>query len=63
MKLIFASNNEHKIKEIRSILGNSFTLVSLSDLNIREDILATLRDKVKSAGMWAPQVSKEFGGD
>jgi XTP/dITP diphosphohydrolase len=38
MKLIFASNNEHKIKEIRSILGNSFTLVSLSDLNIREDI-------------------------
>lgn len=38
MKLIFASNNEHKVKEIRSILGNSFTLVSLSDLNIREDI-------------------------
>jgi len=30
--------------------------------NIREDILATLRDKVKSAGMWAPQVSREFGG-
>ncbi len=30
--------------------------------NIREDILATLRDKVKSAGMWAPQVSPEFGG-
>lgn len=30
--------------------------------NIREDILAILRDKVKSAGMWAPQVSKEFGG-
>lgn len=30
--------------------------------NIREDILATLRDKVKSEGMWAPQVPKEFGG-
>jgi len=30
--------------------------------NIREDILATLRDKVKSAGMWAPQVPREFGG-
>lgn len=30
--------------------------------NIREDILVTLRDKVKSAGMWAPQVSPEFGG-
>ena len=30
--------------------------------NIREDILSTLRSKVKSAGMWAPQVSLEFGG-
>ena len=36
--LVFASNNEHKIKEIKSILGNSFTLLSLSDLNIYEDI-------------------------
>jgi XTP/dITP diphosphohydrolase len=38
MKIIFASNNEHKIREIKSILGNSFTLLSLSDLNISEDI-------------------------
>ena len=38
MILVFASNNEHKIKEIRSILGNSFTLLSLSDINIKEDI-------------------------
>jgi len=38
MKIIFASNNQHKIKEIRSILGNSFTLLSLSDININEDI-------------------------
>ena len=38
MQIIFASNNEHKIKEIRSILGNSFTLLNLSDINIMEDI-------------------------
>ena len=38
MTLIFASNNEHKIREIRSILGNSFTLLSLKDINIEEDI-------------------------
>jgi XTP/dITP diphosphohydrolase len=38
MRIIFASNNEHKIKEIRSLLGNSFSLWSLSDLNIKEDI-------------------------
>lgn len=38
MILIFASNNENKIREIRSILGNAFSLRSLSDLNITEDI-------------------------
>jgi XTP/dITP diphosphohydrolase len=38
MTLIFASNNEHKIREINSLLGRSFTLLSLNDINIREDI-------------------------
>jgi len=38
MKIVFASNNEHKIKEIRSILGNSMTLLSLEDLGINEEI-------------------------
>jgi XTP/dITP diphosphohydrolase len=38
MTLVFASNNEHKIREIISLLGNSFTLLSLHDINISEDI-------------------------
>ncbi|HEX7494246.1 MAG TPA: non-canonical purine NTP diphosphatase [Bacteroidales bacterium] len=38
MTLVFASNNEHKIREIKSLLGTSFKLLSLSDINIREDI-------------------------
>ena len=38
MKLVFASNNPHKVKEIKSILGNSFTLLSLDDVDIRDDI-------------------------
>jgi len=38
MTLIFASNNEHKIREINSILGNSFRLLSLHDISINEDI-------------------------
>jgi XTP/dITP diphosphohydrolase len=38
MELVFASNNPHKVKEIKSILGKSFTLLSLSDVNILEDI-------------------------
>jgi XTP/dITP diphosphohydrolase len=38
MDLVFASNNQHKVREIRSILGDSFTLLSLNDINILEDI-------------------------
>jgi XTP/dITP diphosphohydrolase len=38
MTLVFASNNEHKIKEINSLLGSSFKLLSLHDINITEDI-------------------------
>jgi XTP/dITP diphosphohydrolase len=38
IKLIFASANEHKIREIGSILGSSFSLGSLSDAGITEDI-------------------------
>lgn len=38
MTLVFASNNEHKIKEINSLLGNSFKLLSLHDINITGDI-------------------------
>jgi XTP/dITP diphosphohydrolase len=38
MTLVFASNNEHKIREINSLLGKSFKLLSLSDINISEDI-------------------------
>ena len=38
MTLVFASNNEHKIKEINSLLGSSFKLLGLRDINILEDI-------------------------
>jgi XTP/dITP diphosphohydrolase len=38
MTIVFASNNENKIKEIRSILGNSFSLQCLSEINVKEDI-------------------------
>ena len=38
MTIIFASNNDNKIKEIRSLLGKSFNLLSLKDINLNEDI-------------------------
>lgn len=41
MQIVFATNNENKLKEIRHILGDSFTLLSLVDLKINEDIPET----------------------
>jgi XTP/dITP diphosphohydrolase len=38
MKIIFASNNLNKIREINNVLGNSFTLLGLKDINMNEDI-------------------------
>jgi XTP/dITP diphosphohydrolase len=38
MKLVFASNNKHKVREISHILDNKITLLSLEDINIVEDI-------------------------
>jgi XTP/dITP diphosphohydrolase len=38
MEIIFASNNVNKIREINNVLGKSFTLLSLQDINMNEDI-------------------------
>ena len=38
MKLVFATNNKHKIEEVSHILGKSFKLISLGELDINEDI-------------------------
>lgn len=38
MKLIFASNNVYKIEEIRSIIGNSFEIITLQEAGIDIDI-------------------------
>jgi XTP/dITP diphosphohydrolase len=38
MEIIFASNNINKIREIGNVLGTSFILLSLKDINMTEDI-------------------------
>ena len=38
MKIIFATNNQHKLMEISHLLGDSFTLLNLKDVNIKEEI-------------------------
>ena len=38
MQLIFATNNENKVKEIRSVLGNAFEIISLKEAGIDKEI-------------------------
>lgn len=38
MKLLFATNNEHKIKEIQKLVGDKHDILFLKDVNIQEDI-------------------------
>jgi non-canonical purine NTP pyrophosphatase (RdgB/HAM1 family) len=38
MKIVFATNNQNKLMEVRKILGNRFDIVSLSEIGCHEDI-------------------------
>ena len=46
MKIVFATNNKHKLDEIRDILGPSFEVLSLNDLGCHDDIPETGRKAV-----------------
>ena len=41
MKIVFATNNQHKLQEIREILGDQFEILSLADIGWHEDIPET----------------------
>jgi len=38
MKIVFATNNQNKLMEVRKILGNKFEVLSLSDIGCHDDI-------------------------
>lgn len=41
MKLVFATNNKHKLEEVREILGNKFEILSLKDIHFFDEIPET----------------------
>lgn len=40
-KLVFATNNAHKLEEVAAILGNQIELLSLNDIGCHTDIPET----------------------
>ena len=60
MKIVFATNNEHKLSEIRAILGPSFDVVSLADIGCHEDIPETGQTLEENALMKSEYVYNKY---
>lgn len=41
MKIVFATNNQHKLEEVRQILGPAFEVLSLNDIGCHEELPET----------------------
>lgn len=62
-KLVFATNNTHKLDEVRNITGNLVNIVSLSDINCHEDIPETADTLEGNALQKARYIKEKFGYD
>jgi len=62
-KIVFATNNQHKLQEVREILSKSFEIVSLQDIGCEEDIPETADTLEGNALMKARYVKEHYGYD
>lgn len=60
MKIVFATNNEHKLSEIRAILGSQFEIVSLADIGCHEEIPETGTTLEENALMKAEYIYNKY---
>ena len=63
MKLVFATNNLHKLKEVQEMLSNSIEVLSLKDIGCFEDIEETERTLEGNAKLKADYITKKYGFD
>lgn len=61
MKLVFATNNNHKLKEVQEMLSNSIELLSLKDIGCFEDIEETGATLEENAKIKADYITKKYG--
>jgi XTP/dITP diphosphohydrolase len=60
MKLVFATNNLNKLKEVQEMLPNSIQLVSLKDIDCTEDIAETETTLHGNAALKADFITEKF---
>lgn len=62
-KIVFATNNPHKISEIRDILGNRFNVVSLAEIGCHDEIPETGDTLEANALQKAEYIHNHYGID
>lgn len=60
-KLVFATNNSHKLDEVRQVVGNSFDILSLADINCHDDIAEPGETLEENALIKARYVKNKYG--
>ena len=63
MKLVFATNNRHKLQEVRDILGNRVEVLSLNDIGCYDDIPETDDTLQGNALIKARHIYEKYGYD
>ena len=62
-EIVFATNNLHKLTEIREIIGDKFKILSLSEIGCNEDIPETSSTLEGNAEIKARYVKEHYGYD
>lgn len=62
-RLVFATNNAHKLEEIRAILGNSIEILSLANIHCHADIPETADTLEGNARQKSRYVYEHYGLD
>ncbi len=61
MKLVFATNNQHKLEEARAILKDQVEVISLAELGCNEDIPETADTLQGNSALKARYIYQHFG--
>lgn len=62
-ELVFASNNPHKLSEVRRIVGDRFRILSLADIGCHDDIPETAATLAGNSLLKARWVKEKYGYD
>lgn len=63
MKIVFATHNRNKLKEVQQLVPKSIMLLSLTDINCNEEILETAHTLQGNAQIKANYVTRTYGYD